>query len=93
MLWSYPGPDVPFKNRLRQEGVSEKLYETNCKRCHGVGGRGMVFGGPNLQKSQLDDDEIKVVIQEGKGRMPSFKKLLTEAEIKSLVEYVKKLKE
>ncbi len=71
------------------------LYMSNCASCHGSNGKAETAKG-----RQLDADDIsggtstsKTVrlVTNGKGDMPSFKKRLTAAQIKSIANYVKTL--
>jgi len=47
------------------------LYVKNCATCHGNFGQGM-GGHPSLQTTKLTVDQIKQVIQSGRGQMPAF---------------------
>lgn len=75
-----------------QEPEGKKLYVKNCLRCHGVDGSKGFLGEGKLVKSRLDDPVTIDIIKNGKHIMPSFKRTLTEAEIKSLVVYIKSLR-
>lgn len=66
------------------------LYANNCARCHGADGA--TGRAPNLTKIDLSKGEIADVINNGKGRMPSFTDKLTAKEIAALAMYVEKLK-
>jgi cytochrome c6 len=68
------------------------VYEKKCSRCHGPDGTKHFLGAKDLQKSEMDDIAIIQIIMEGKSVMPSYKKKLTEDEIKQVVEYVKGLR-
>jgi mono/diheme cytochrome c family protein len=78
------------------------LFEENCAKCHGKDGRaktvrGKVVGARNLAKpswqDKESDEEIAAAIKKGPGAMPSFAKKFSQAEIDSLVAYVRSLKE
>ncbi|MBC7932330.1 MAG: cytochrome c [Rubrivivax sp.] len=77
------------------------LYKKHCDTCHGKDGRsktmkGKFKGARNLTDAQwqadVTDERLFNSISNGKGKMPSFKKKLTEAQIESLVAYVRGLK-
>jgi mono/diheme cytochrome c family protein len=77
------------------------LYARNCVKCHGGDGRAKGIrrkfsGARNLAdpewQDRVSDERIFNVISNGKGRMPGFGKKLSEAEIDSLVQYVRSLK-
>ncbi len=76
-------------------------YNSKCAKCHGRDGRskttrGRLTHSRDLSKSDWQDDvsdeRIYNSISNGKGKMPSFKKSLTDAQINSLVSYVRGLK-
>ena len=70
------------------------LYAIHCDACHGEDGKKGVSGAADLSISKLSDKEIENTILNGneKGMMP-FKDMITNPkDIKSLVEYVKKLR-
>lgn len=71
------------------------LFVNNCASCHGSDGKAQTAKG-----RQLDADDItggvstsKTIrlVTNGKGDMPSFKKRLTAAQIRSIAGYVKTL--
>lgn len=75
----------------------EALYRQYCLPCHGVDGR----GNQGLAASYVDDqrilsqsdDELLQVLREGKrgdiGLMPPWEGTLTEAEMRSVVAYLR----
>ena len=79
----------------------EAIYGRRCASCHGKDGKADTFKGKlrstrNLTEpkwqSDVSDERIFNSIMNGKGRMPGFGKKLSEAEINSLVSYVRGLK-
>ncbi len=77
------------------------LFDKNCAKCHGKDGRakttrGKMVGARNLTdadwQAKETDDEILAAIKKGPGAMPSFEKKLSQAEIESLVAFVRSLK-
>lgn len=77
------------------------IYTSKCAKCHGRDGRskttrGRLTHSRDLTKSDWQDDvsdeRIYNSISNGKGKMPSFKKSLTDGQINSLVSYVRSLK-
>ena len=77
------------------------LFEKNCAKCHGKDGRaktlrGRSVGARNLTDAKWQaketDAEILAAIKKGPGAMPSFEKKLSQAELESLVAYVRSLK-
>ncbi len=68
--------------------TAAEIYPQKCAGCHGDKGQG--GRGPTLTKLANDpDDELYNTIHNGKGKMPSFARQMTEAQIKLLVAYVK----
>src|SRR5208282_2813906 len=69
-----------------------------CAMCHGQDGSGSLVGQsisvPDLRSpvaQKLSDAQLARIISDGKGRMPSFKNSLSEAQIRGLVTYVRLL--
>lgn len=83
------------------ERSAAQLYSKFCASCHGKDGRAKTFKAkfnyarnltdPDWQTS-VSDERIFNSINNGRGKMPSFTKKMTEAEIDSLVTYVRGLK-
>jgi mono/diheme cytochrome c family protein len=75
----------------------QKLYDTNCVKCHGPDGTGNTvvgkavgakdLGSPEAKK--LTDDEIRKQIENGKNNMPPFMGALSKAQIDSLIPIVR----
>jgi mono/diheme cytochrome c family protein len=86
---------------LESPASAAELYAKNCSKCHGSDGRAKglkarATGTRNLTDPQwqerVSDERIFNTINNGKGKMPGFGKKLSEAEIDSLVQYVRGLK-
>ena len=82
-------------------GDAGSLYNKRCAECHGKDGRSKSFKGKltharNLTDAEwqerVSDERIYNSISNGKEKMPAFGKKLSEAEINSLVTYVRNLK-
>ena len=76
-------------------------FAKNCATCHGKDGRAKTFKAKfNHARDLTDarwqgdvtDERIFNSITNGKGKMPSFKRKLTNEQIESLVTYVRGLK-
>jgi mono/diheme cytochrome c family protein len=83
------------------ERSAAQLYSKYCATCHGKDGRSKTLKAKrnharNLTDSDwqtsVSDERIFNSINHGRGKMPSFTKKLTEAEIDSLATYVRGLK-
>lgn len=84
----------------RPAGAAE-LYLKKCASCHGKDGRAKTFKAKFNSARNLADPEWQAVVSDerifnsitnGKGKMPTFGKKLSEPEINSLVAYVRGLK-
>ena len=72
------------------------MYKTKCAACHGPDGKGDTaigkklgvrdFASPEVQKQS--DDELAAIINDGKNKMPSYKKSLKPEEVKALVAFI-----
>ena len=69
------------------------IFEANCTKCHGEDGKAGIMGAQDLTTTQLDDMAITDIITNGKGAMQSYKGILTDEQIKAVVEYVHILKQ
>lgn len=77
------------------------VYNSKCAKCHGRDGRskttrGRLTHSRDLTKGDWQDDvsdeRIYNSISNGKGKMPAFKKKLSDNDINSLVSYVRSFK-
>jgi cytochrome c6 len=77
----------------------QKLFETNCSKCHGPDGSGdtaigKAVGAKDLRSPEalkLTDTQIFTQIDQGKNNMPPFGGTLDKAKINDLVAYVRAL--
>jgi mono/diheme cytochrome c family protein len=75
----------------------QKLFDTNCAKCHGPDGSGNTVVGKavgakdlgSAEAKKLTDAEIHTQIEQGKGNMPPFGGTLNKAQIDSLVPIVR----
>ena len=71
----------------------EELFIKSCASCHGCDGTLGMSGAKNLTQSTMTFNEMKFVIENGKGAMPRFKEMLSkEGELDAVVEHVRTLK-
>lgn len=81
------------------QSAGEQVYKTKCASCHGPDGAGATPAGKATKARDFCSDDVKketdeewtAIIIRGKNKMPSYDKKLTEAEIKSIVAYVRRL--
>jgi mono/diheme cytochrome c family protein len=79
------------KGAMSDEDVAG-LFASTCGFCHQDGGRA-AGKGPQLMGDPQPDAFLIARIKQGKeGSMPSFGQALTNAQIKSIVHYIRNLK-
>jgi mono/diheme cytochrome c family protein len=70
----------------------QSLFERNCAHCHGDDARG--DEGPDLHNLKKSDGRITKIVTQGiKGEMPAFGVKLNDADLKSLIAFLRTLKE
>jgi cytochrome c6 len=88
-------------NKAARQDASA-IYAKNCATCHGKDGQAKTFKAKfnharNLSdakwQADVSDERLFNSISNGKGKMPAFGKKFSEAEINSLVAYVRQLKQ
>src|SRR6266404_587485 len=76
-------------------------FDAKCAKCHGKDGRakGLLSKAKGIRnltdakwQEDVTDERLFNSISNGRGKMPSFKKQLSEADINALVAYVRGLK-
>lgn len=76
-------------------------YNSKCAKCHGRDGRSKTSWGRRTHsrdisngewQNDVSDERIFNSISNGKGKMPSYKKSLSENQIDGLVNYVRRLR-
>lgn len=69
----------------------ETMFATACGFCHEDGGRG-VGKGPKLAGTERSDEFLAERIRKGKlGAMPAFGRVFSEAQIMTIVAYIRTL--
>ena len=96
-VWIAPsGRAVSSPDRI--SASSQSLYARHCAECHGTDGRARTAKGKRAGATDLTSDwnadEARGIrlITNGRDEMPSFKKKLTAAEIRSVWNYVLRFK-
>jgi mono/diheme cytochrome c family protein len=102
LLWSIGlVPPGSVANQNEQPAGAAELFLKRCASCHGKDGKAKTFkakfnSARNLTDSrwqaEVSDERIFNSITNGRNKMPSFGKKLSEPEINSLVVYVRGLK-
>lgn len=78
----------------------EASYKAKCAACHGPDGAGATAAGKKLGAKDfhspavtaMTDAELVDITKNGKEKMPSYGKSLTDDQIKSLIKYIRTLK-
>src|SRR6202163_660555 len=86
---------LPHAASAQSDG--QKLFDTNCAKCHGPDGTGNTVVGKAVgakdlnspEAKKLTDAEIHTQIDQGKGNMPPFGGTLNKAQIDSLIPIVR----
>ena len=87
--------------RFSPAADARSSYNTKCASCHGRDGRSKTARGRRTHSRDLtdanwqndvSDERIFNTINNGRGKMPGFKKSLSENEIEALVGYVRRLR-
>ena len=82
-------------------GDAAGTYNSKCAKCHGRDGRAKSLHAKHEKardlssgewQSDVSDERIYNSISNGKGKMPAFKKSLTDSQIDELVTYVRRLR-
>ena len=82
-------------------GDAAGTYNSKCAKCHGRDGRSKTTRGrlshsrdlsSREWQNDVSDERIYNSISNGKGKMPAFKKSLTDSQIDELVNYVRRLR-
>lgn len=84
------------KGNVNEAGQS--AFKGNCVVCHGADGGGTPLGksiqAPDLRSQEIQkksDAQLAQTITEGKGNMPSFKRVLDSKQVQAVIAYVREL--
>ncbi|MGB8063300.1 MAG: cytochrome c [Candidatus Sulfotelmatobacter sp.] len=84
---------LPALAQTSENGLSANpVFQTNCAKCHGKTAEGRHFAGPSLRSEKTtaaSEEDLRIMISNGKGRMPKFGAKLSPADIDRLVAQIK----
>jgi len=85
------------EQKNRSEKVEEKinakyLFTLKCAACHGSNGKLGASGASDLSLTELTDEELNSVVNNGRNGMPSFKESLSKEEQLEIIKFVKSLR-
>jgi mono/diheme cytochrome c family protein len=89
-LTAVSAQNPPFDATL----TANPVYQKNCAKCHGKTAEGRHFGGPSLiseKAAATSADDLRNIVNNGKGRMPKYAGKLTSEEIDTMVLQIKAL--
>jgi cytochrome c6 len=97
LLAVFGGAGPAKANNTKNPGKS--LFESSCVLCHGDDGTGKTpagtaLGAHNLASAEVSkksDGELAETITNGRNKMPSFGKKLSDADIHELISYIREL--
>lgn len=86
-----------FPHLAAAQSDGQKVFDTNCAKCHGADGTGnntlgKAVGAKDLgsaEAKKMTDAEIHTQIEQGKNNMPPFGGTLSKAQIDSLIPIVR----
>ena len=86
---------APVAARAQSSGAD--VYKAKCQMCHGADLKGNTPGGKMTHAQPLDspeaihktDAEMIAVTRNGKEKMPAFAAKLSDAQIKSVIAYIR----
>ena len=86
-------PTPPLSSTQQKQAIAQSeglaLYGQYCARCHGAVGEGK-GAYPALRGTAVPNNQIALLIRNGRGDMPAFPEL-TDEQVHQLVTFVKKL--
>ncbi len=72
--------------------IANPVYQKNCAKCHGKTAEGRHFGGPSPISETVaatSADDLRAIINNGKGHMSKYAGKLSSEEIETLVQQIK----
>jgi mono/diheme cytochrome c family protein len=95
LLVMTPGTSASSAGIVDDASSPRSLYTQNCASCHGANGKAQTRLGKKLDADDISGgtsaSKTTRVVTNGKGKMPSFKKRLSAAQIAQIAGYVSSL--
>ena len=87
------------QSRKVHNGAGADVFNKQCIGCHGTDGRAQTETGKKVGAADLTstavqqetDSNLATIVQDGKGKMPSFEGKLSNNEINAVIAYVRQL--
>jgi cytochrome c6 len=92
---------VTAEGKVSPAADARATYNAKCANCHGRDGRSKTARGRRTHardltdanwQNDVNDERLFNSIHNGRGKMPAFKKSLSENEIEALVAFVRRLR-
>lgn len=79
--------------RPAEDATGEEIFSQVCSRCHSEDLSGAIGPplGPGSNTATESDEFIVFTIHNGRGRMPSFSSVLSDAQVDRVVAYLRKV--
>ncbi len=71
-----------------------EIYQAHCETCHGSDGRSLEPGTPDFSQGEAlfrPDSDLVRALREGRGIMPAYRGMLSDAELRNVIAYVRSL--
>lgn len=84
---------LPISVQAGNAGADSPLYQEKCAMCHGNNGVAILPGTPSFSRSERlekPDNALLQSVMNGKNAMPPFKGMLTDAQVKNILVYIRK---
>ncbi|HET9802402.1 MAG TPA: cytochrome c [Candidatus Acidoferrum sp.] len=83
----------------RAEDKSPATFRQKCAACHGPDGKAQTPAAKNLgvksfadaTVAKMSDADLSTAIEKGKGKMPSYGKVMSADDVKAMVAYIRTL--
>jgi mono/diheme cytochrome c family protein len=77
--------------RPADDATGQEIYLQLCSNCHGddLGGALGPGLGAGTDAAREPDEFLRITITDGRGRMPSFKSSLSDAQVELLIGYMR----
>jgi len=86
-------PEKEAKTAKADAPNGEKIFRTYCITCHGIDGKLGLNDAKDLSVSEVPLEERLLQVTKGKGLMTPFEGILSEEQIKAVVDYTFTFKE
>ncbi len=84
---------VACTGRPAPDATGPEIFQQLCARCHGSELQGDVGPalGPGSDIVDEPDEFLRMTIHDGRGRMPSFRRTLTDEQISRVIAYIREV--